>query len=60
MNAKEESGAMWEHAFGLRIMSIIENAKTESRYLKADYAGNEKFEVRNRDGMRWCVDLMKK
>lgn len=34
-----------------------EKAKANEKYLKADYTGSEKFEVSNRDGMRWSVDL---
>ncbi|XP_022875710.1 uncharacterized protein LOC111394175 [Olea europaea var. sylvestris] len=35
------------------------NAKREAaeRYLKADYAGNQKFEISSRDDLRWSVDL---
>lgn len=40
MNAKREAAERWDHAFGSRIVKIIEKAKSEARYLKADYAGN--------------------
>lgn len=49
----------WDRPFGPRIMKIIEQAKSDARFLKANYAGPEKFEVSSRDGMRWSVDLMK-
>ncbi|XP_022862499.1 uncharacterized protein LOC111382693 [Olea europaea var. sylvestris] len=57
MNAKREAAERWDHAFGPRIVKIIEKAKSEARYLKADYAGNQKFEISSRDGLRWSVDL---
>ncbi|XP_022892032.1 uncharacterized protein LOC111406902 [Olea europaea var. sylvestris] len=40
-----------------RIVKIIENAKSEARYLKADYAENHKFEISSKDDLRWSVDL---
>lgn len=48
-----------EPCFCPRIMNIVEKAKADARFLKADFAGSEKFEVSNTDGMRWSVDLMK-
>ncbi|XP_022864546.1 uncharacterized protein LOC111384498 [Olea europaea var. sylvestris] len=59
MNAKKEVPQRWDHAFVPRIVKIIENAKSEARYLKADYADNHKFEISSRDGLRWSVDLTK-
>ncbi|XP_022857103.1 uncharacterized protein LOC111378167 [Olea europaea var. sylvestris] len=59
MNAKREAAQRWDHAFGPRIVKIIEKGKSEARYLKADYAGNHKFEISSRDGLRWSVDLTK-
>ncbi|XP_022875822.1 uncharacterized protein LOC111394305 [Olea europaea var. sylvestris] len=59
MNAKREAAEKWDHRFGPRIMNIIEQAKSNARFLKADYAGPEKFEVSSRDGMRLGVDSMK-
>lgn len=60
MTTKREAAQRWDHAFGPRIMNIIEKYKADARYLKADYAGMQKFEVSNRDGMRWSVDLARR
>lgn len=59
MNAKRESSVRWDYAFVPRIMSIIKKAKAEARYLKAVYLSHQNFELRNMDGMRQSVDLMK-
>ncbi|XP_022857355.1 uncharacterized protein LOC111378394 [Olea europaea var. sylvestris] len=59
MNVKREAAQRWDHAFGPRIVKIIENATSEARYLKALYVGNHKFEISSRDDLRWSVDLTK-
>lgn len=59
MNAKREVAQRWNHTFGPRIVKIIEKAKSEARYLKADYAGDHKFEISSRDSLRCNVDLTK-
>lgn len=51
MNAKREVAQRWEHAFDPRVMNVVEKAKADAKFLQADYAESEKFEVRNRDGM---------
>lgn len=60
MNTKRKSTQRWYQAFGLRIMSIIEKAKADARYLNVDYGVSEKIKISNRDGLRWTVNLMKR
>lgn len=52
MNAKRKASQRWSHAFGPRVLSIVHKAKTDARFLKVNYDGNEKFEMSNRDGIR--------
>ncbi|XP_022853496.1 uncharacterized protein LOC111374964, partial [Olea europaea var. sylvestris] len=60
MAAKREAAQRWDRAYGPKIVGIIEKAKSDARFMRADYAGNKKFEVRNTDGLRWSVDLLTK
>ncbi|XP_022883793.1 uncharacterized protein LOC111400626 [Olea europaea var. sylvestris] len=46
-----------EHSRCDILLNNLCEAKSEARYLKADYAGNHKFEISSRDGLRWSVDL---
>ncbi|XP_022892018.1 uncharacterized protein LOC111406886 [Olea europaea var. sylvestris] len=57
MVAKREAAQRWDRAYGPKIVGIIEKAKLDARFMRADYAGNQKFEVLNTDGLRWSVDL---
>lgn len=52
MNAKRKSVRRWDHAFGPRIVKIVEKAKSKAMYLKANYVGSYKFEISSRDRLR--------
>lgn len=55
-----ETVQRWDHAYGPIIVGIIENAKSDAKFMREDYASNKKIEVHNTDGLRWSTNLVRK